>query len=69
MSEQERLLDVVKKEFPGIPIVEVENKADLLKTASGRAHISASTGKGVQSLVDKLSGILSTVSNAYSPNA
>jgi nucleolar GTP-binding protein len=69
MSEQERLLEVVKKEFPGIPIVEVENKADLLKTASGRAHISASTGKGVQSLVDKLSGILSTVSNTYSPNA
>ena len=58
MSEQERLLEVVKKEFPGIPVVEVENKSDILKTESGRAHISASTGKGVQNLVDKLSGIL-----------
>ena len=58
MSEQERLLEVVKKEFPGIPIVEVENKSDLLKSDSGRAHISASTGKGVKNLVDRLSGIL-----------
>ena len=54
MSDQEHLLDVVRKEFTGIPIVEVENKVDLLKTTSGRMRISAATGKGVQDLVGKL---------------
>ena len=54
MSEQEHLLEVVKKEFPGIPIIEVDNKVDLLKTSSGRMRISAATGKGVQDLVAKL---------------
>ncbi len=58
MSDQEHLLDVVKREFPGIPIVEVENKADLLKTSSGRVRISAATGKGVPDLVAKLVDLL-----------
>jgi nucleolar GTP-binding protein len=58
VSDQEHLLDVVKREFPGIPIVEVENKADLLKTTSGRMRISAATGEGVQDLVGKLIDML-----------
>jgi nucleolar GTP-binding protein len=60
MSDQEHLLDTVKHEFKKVPIIEVENKADLLRTKSGRAMISASTGKGVFDLVDRLVGILKT---------
>ena len=58
MSDQEHLLDTVKKEFRKVPIIEVENKADLLKSKSGRTRISASTGKGVSDLVDRLVAIL-----------
>lgn len=63
MSDQEHLLDTVKREFKKVPIIEVENKADLLKSKSGRTRISASTGKGVSDLVDKLVAIL----NAQQP--
>jgi nucleolar GTP-binding protein len=60
MSDQEHLLDTVKKEFQGIPMIEVENKADLQKSKSGRTKISASTGRGVSDLVDRLVVILSS---------
>ena len=58
MSDQEHLLETVKKEFKNIPMVEVENKVDLQKTDSGRRKISASTGKGVSDLVDHLVALL-----------
>ncbi len=51
MSEQENLLKVVKKEFQDAPVIEVENKSDLMRTDTHRTHISASTGNGVQELV------------------
>ncbi len=54
MSDQDHLLETVKREFAKVPIVEVENKVDLLNTGSKRAKISASTGKGVEDLVAKL---------------
>ena len=54
MAAQEHLLKTVKKEFAKIPIIEVENKADLMRTKSERIKISASTGKGVTDLVKKL---------------
>jgi nucleolar GTP-binding protein len=63
MSDQEHLLDAVKKEFQRIPMIEVENKADLQRSKSGRTKISASTGKGVSDLVDRLVAIL----NAQQP--
>ena len=58
MTAQEHLLETVRKEFAKVPIIEVENKADLTKTKSARMKISASTGKGVADLVDKLLGML-----------
>lgn len=58
MSQQEHLLETIKKEFSGVPIVEVENKSDMLKNPSGRIRISAETGAGVPKLVDHLVGLL-----------
>ena len=52
MGLQERLLEEVREAFPGVPIVEVENKADLLKTDSLRMKVSALTGEGTKEVVD-----------------
>lgn len=60
MSSQEHLLETVKKEFGDVPMIEVENKVDLQKSKSGRTKISASTGKGVPDLVDRVVKILQT---------
>lgn len=58
MSAQEHLLDETKKMFGTVTIIEVENKADLLKTSGSRIRISAETGEGVPELVDKLVALL-----------
>jgi nucleolar GTP-binding protein len=52
ISQQEHMLETIRSEFTGVPVVEVENKSDLLKTRSDRPRISAETGAGVQKLVD-----------------
>jgi len=54
MSQQERILETIKREFSPVPVFEVENKSDLMKTKGGRTKISAETGAGVQKLVDTL---------------
>ena len=54
MSDQEHLLTEVKVQFSSVPIVEVENKADMIKTQSTRMKISAETGLGVGKLVDRI---------------
>lgn len=52
MDRQEALLRSVRDSFPGIPFIEVENKADLEWGGTGkRPRISASTGEGVDELV------------------
>ena len=51
MSQQDHLLETIRREFARVPIIEVENKVDLLKGDSKRLKISASTGKGVDGLV------------------
>jgi len=58
MSDQEHLLGVIRSEFPGVPVIEVENKADLLRTKSGRMAISATTGRGVTELVGKVADLV-----------
>jgi len=58
MSDQEHLLEVVKKEFSGIPIVEVENKSDLVVSKSSRLQISAATEAGLETLVKGLTEML-----------
>ena len=52
MQEQVHLLENIKKEFVGVQVIEVENKVDMLRTDSARLKISASTGKGVEGLID-----------------
>ena len=54
MSEQEHLLNQIRKQFVAAEIIEVENKADLMKTSSDRVKISAQTGYGIAKLVDKI---------------
>ncbi len=54
LAEQERVLAGVRREFSSVPVVEVENKSDLVQTASGRLRLSAISGEGVQVLVDEL---------------
>ena len=59
MERQEALLRSVRASFPGIPFVEVENKADLEWGGTDTRHkISASTGEGVQELVDLVESML-----------
>jgi len=54
MSEQEHLLKQIREQFSTIPIIEVENKADLTKSKDERLKISASTGYNVSKLVDRI---------------
>ncbi|MDD1766957.1 MAG: GTP-binding protein, partial [Methanomassiliicoccales archaeon] len=54
MEDQLALLDSVKKGFEGLPIIEVENKVDMVKMHSDRLKISALTGEGVQDLISRV---------------
>jgi len=54
MDRQLALLASVRDNFPDIPFVEVENKADLEGRPTGRERISALTGEGVDDLVKKI---------------
>jgi len=54
MAEQEQLLARWKAELPNVPILEVETKADLLRTASGRPAVSAETHEGLDALRDRI---------------
>lgn len=57
MEEQETLLTRLKERFPARRFVEVENKADLLRTPTGRRKISCETGEGLPELVEELRSI------------
>jgi nucleolar GTP-binding protein len=54
MKMQLSLLRNIKKIFDNVPMIEVENKADLRKTRSRRQKISALTGEGTDVLVKKV---------------
>jgi nucleolar GTP-binding protein len=54
MEKQERLLTSVRENFPGIPIIEVENKVDVLRSDSERLKMSAINGEGVEVLLDQI---------------
>jgi nucleolar GTP-binding protein len=54
MSEQTHLLETIKQEFAKVPVVEVENKLDMMSSGSKRLKVSASSGKGVPDLVSLL---------------
>ena len=54
MEKQLRLLAEVKKEFGAIPVIEVENKIDVMDSGSTRLKMSALNGIGVE----KLQGVI-----------
>ena len=59
IDEQLRLLDELRANFH-IPIIEVENKVDLVKTNSSRLKISAKTGEGIDELINYIVNFLSS---------
>ncbi len=58
ITAQEHLLAELHKQFKNIEFVEVENKADLVRTKSRRFKVSAETGEGISELVDTLVSML-----------
>ncbi len=56
LDDQMRLLGAVQETFPEAIIVVAENKADLVRSDSSRAHVSALTGEGVTEVLDLLLG-------------
>ncbi len=54
MEGQLRLLESVKTLFPGVPILVVENKVDMIDSGSDRLKMSAATGVGVQEVMEAL---------------
>jgi len=62
MEIQERLLAEVREAFPGVPILEVENKVDVQRFPGPRAKVSALTGEGCTEVVD--AAVAATTSRA-----
>jgi nucleolar GTP-binding protein len=58
LAEQEALLSRLKARFPEKTFFEVENKADLGRTGTGRRKISCATGDGVDALMVDLATAL-----------
>lgn len=52
MESQEELADEIKKTFPNIEFIEVENKRDIRETDSNRLSISALEGDNLDELID-----------------
>jgi len=54
LKEQEHILSSLRDEFSGVLFIVVENKADLLRRDSPFMKISASSGEGVEVLVEEV---------------
>ncbi|MFP4001159.1 MAG: NOG1 family protein [Thermoplasmata archaeon] len=54
MEEQEQLYNEIKKEFPDVKFIEVENKSDLEKSDSDRLKISALESENLEVLKEKI---------------
>ncbi|MHC1709206.1 MAG: NOG1 family protein [Methanomassiliicoccales archaeon] len=54
MEGQLKLLESVRALFPGVPILVVENKVDMIDSGSDRLKMSAATGVGVQEVMAAL---------------
>jgi nucleolar GTP-binding protein len=54
LEGQLRLLEAVRELFPGVPILVVENKVDLLDSGSDRLKMSAVSGEGVPQIMTAL---------------
>jgi len=58
IDRQLALLESIRSNFPDIPFIEVENKADLEGKPTGRPRISALTGEGVDELMKNVESVL-----------
>ncbi len=58
LSEQEHLLGQIRGQFSSVPMIEVENKADIADAKDGRLRISALTGHNVQKLISRITETL-----------
>jgi len=54
MDMQLRILSDINSQFSGIPIIEVENKVDILRLESTRLKISAIEKKGIEDLKEAI---------------
>jgi len=63
-DKQLALLRSVRASFPNVPLIEVENKSDIMRKDSGRLAMSALTGEGVEELraliVEKLKPLVNS---------
>jgi nucleolar GTP-binding protein len=64
LAQQEALLERWRTEFPQLPILAVETKADLRRTDSGRLRVSAKTGEGLEELRRQIESRLAERSDA-----
>jgi nucleolar GTP-binding protein len=64
LSDQEGLLDRWKTEFPSTPIIAVETKADIVRSASGRLAVSSVSGEGIEELRAELQRLLAKMPRA-----
>ncbi|HLE47557.1 MAG TPA: GTPase [Candidatus Thermoplasmatota archaeon] len=60
LPTQERLLAMVREEFPGAPFLVVENKVDLRRRESAYHQISCTTGEGIPELLAKVVAVVPT---------
>ncbi|MCI4351561.1 MAG: 50S ribosome-binding GTPase [Thermoplasmata archaeon] len=58
LADQEALATRWRAEFPSVPILEVETKADLLRRPTERLVISAQTGEGLDELRRRVEALL-----------
>jgi len=61
MKKQNSLLDSVKKNFSGIPIIVAESKSDILKRENDHISFSAETGDGMDKLNEKILSLVRVI--------
>jgi nucleolar GTP-binding protein len=66
-EDQEKLLTRWREEFPTVPLIEVETKADLPHPPSGRLAVSAVTGEGLPELRRRIERAMREVALRLSP--
>jgi nucleolar GTP-binding protein len=64
LADQEKLLERWKSEFPKVPIVPVETKADIVRSGSGRLAVSSVTGEGIDELRQQIQSVLAQLPRA-----
>ncbi len=67
LADQERLLASIAVEFPGTPVLVVENKVDLFRSGSPRLKVSARTKRGVARAINAAIGLLTSRAPGAAP--